>query len=155
MRVNSVNDLPEAMRKQAADALANGSKIVASPPEAKRDKFGSQWVEFMGIWFQSKWECQRYQELLQLERVDQIQDLHVQVPFGLHVRTPAGETVRIASWTADFQYWREDKMIIEDAKSGPTRKKEAYVLRRAHFEAEYGLWVHEVERFKPRFGVSP
>lgn len=155
MRVKSLQDLPRPIRQQAATTLAGVPRITEPglPASARQGKYGATRTEVNGITFDSKWEAHRYMELLQLERVDQIQDLQVHVPFGLHVRAPDGETVRIASWTADFQYWREGRMVIEDTKSGPTRRKEAYVLKRKHFETEYGVRVLEVERNKPRLGV--
>lgn len=150
MRVKSIDDLPLAIRRQ----LLRPTEGTAVAAPASGNKFKAQRVEFMGITFDSKWECQRYQELLQLERVDQIQDLHVHVPFGLHVRTPTGETVRIATYIADFQYWREGRMCLEDAKGAPTRKKADFILKRKHVEAEYAVQVIEVERSRPRFGVA-
>lgn len=163
MRVKSVQDLPEAMRASAAAQLLTGSKPVKvdvvtvelDPDEdPERDKYGSTRVHMYGIWFGSKWEAQRYGELLMMERADLIRDLQVHQSFGLHVRTPTGDLLRVSGYEADFIYWRGERFMVEDTKSKPTRLKEAYQIKRKWFEAEYGLTITEVMRNKPRAGAN-
>lgn len=159
MRVKSVQDLPVAMRAQAATALAGGSVIAAAPPPSapvRGNKFGAQRVEAHGIQFDSKWEAQRYTELLMMERADLIRDLSVHIPFALEVRDPKGNMIRIGAYVADFVFWRTEsqQQIVEDAKSLATRKLPLFVWKRSHFEMQYGLRITEVERNKPRLGAD-
>lgn len=167
MRVKSVQDLPVAMRAQAEAQIVKGSypvqvarahriDLYAPPSEAKRgNKFGAQRVEAHGIKFDSKWEAQRYTELLMMERADLIRDLSVHIPFALEVRDPGGNMIRIGAYVADFVFWRtETQQIVEDAKSLATRKLPLFVWKRSHFEMQYGLRITEVERNKPRLGAD-
>jgi hypothetical protein len=150
VRVKSVNDLPIAVRP---DVQAELDKLSGACP-APKSKYRNKRVEIDGITFDSKWESQRYGELRNLERLGVIQMLRVHEAFGLHVMSKGGSPVRIAAYVADFMYVRNRETVIEDAKSAPTRRKEAYVLKRKHFEAEYGLPIVEVERSRPRLGVN-
>lgn len=147
MRVKSIQELPEAMRAQAEAQIA-GARSIAAPAqsaEVRRSKYGSTKTEVNGITFDSKWEGQRYRELLLRERMNLIHDLQVHVAFGLHVYSPEHKPVRIASLVVDFVYWTDDdQMRCEDTKSAPTRKKESYRLKRKMFEAEYGVEIIEV-----------
>lgn len=156
MRVKSIDDLPKAMRAQAAASVAANRSIAVprTPVAPRQSKYGSVETESHGLTFKSKWEAQRYGELLMMERAELIRDLQVHQTFGLHVRAPNGGLVRVAGYEADFVYWRGDPMIVEDTKSKATRLKEAYVLKRRWFEAEYGIRILEVERYKPRPGAD-
>jgi hypothetical protein len=54
--------------------------------------------------------------------------------------------VRIGAIEIDFDYRRGEKWVVEDTKSPATRRKEAYVWKRKHFEAQYGINIIESER---------
>jgi hypothetical protein len=148
-RIKDVNELPAAIR---ARLTGRSAAPVADTP--KRAKFGNVACEVNGIEFQSKWEGQRYEELLMMERQGVIHDLSLQYPFGLEVQTPTGAMVRIGAYIADFVYWRGERMFVEDAKSSITRRHPLYVLKRKMYEGEYGVRIIEVERSKPRSGAG-
>lgn len=141
-----LEDLPPAMREQARAQLAGAPVVPREPPAPS--KYGNQVVELEGERFDSKWELRRYQELLEQQAAGLIRELRHHVAFGLHVRSPAGDQVRIASYEADFTYRRGETLVVEDTKSEPTRRKESYRLKAAHFEAEYGVHVQDVVRVR-------
>jgi hypothetical protein len=107
-----------------------------------------------GISFDSAWEAQRYEELLNMERSGLINDLGVHVPFALDVYALDGRSVRVGAYVADFRYWRDGVMVIEDAKGKATRQNPLYLWKKSHFELQYGIRITEVERYKPRTGVG-
>lgn len=119
----------------------------------RRSKFGNSIVDLDGKRFGSKWELRRYQELLEMQSAGLIRELRHQVPFALHVATPAGDRVRIGSYEADFVYLRDGAhQVTEDTKSEPTRRHPFYQHKAKHFEAEYGLRILEVVRARRRKG---
>lgn len=157
MRLKSLDELPKAMREHAAAQIAATRSTGAPVPSAastRPNKFGAERVEMHGIEFASKWQAQRYQELLMMERADLIRDLAVEVPFALDVVSPSGDLVRIGAYIADAVYWRGEQQVVEDAKSVVTRKHPLYLWKKAHFETQYGIPITEVEKNKPRSGVS-
>ena len=66
-----------------------------------------------GITFASKKEAQRYRELKLMERAGAIRGLQLQVPFDLVKKSKYGRAIR---YIADFVYWEDDKMVVEDTK---------------------------------------
>lgn len=71
-----------------------------------------------GIWFASKLEAKRYQELKLLERAGAIKELSRQHKFPLVV-----SGAKICSYAADFVYidTRTEAMVIEDTKGVRTQ----------------------------------
>jgi hypothetical protein len=162
-RIKSLSELPAAIRKSLSGERVYGSLwdaamtlhlSAAKVDEPKRQKFGNVACIVHGHKFPSKWEGQRYEELLMMERQGIIRDLSLQYPFGLEVQTPAGAMVRIGAYIADFVYWRGERMFIEDAKSAATKKLEFYKWKKAHCEQQYGVHIIDVERNKPRSGAA-
>lgn len=139
-----LEDLPAEYREQAREQLG----------EAPREtKFRNQVVELDGERFDSKWELRRYQQLLEQQACGYVYELRHHVEYALHVRRPDGELVPIGTYTADFTYKRYGHLtlVVEDTKSEPTRRKEAYRWKAKHFETEYGLRIIEVlKRRKPK-----
>lgn len=151
----TLDSLPPAARQQAIVQLGAGNTTRGVPRgalQSNRKKFGNQRIEVNGQWFDSKWEAQRYGELLIMEREGIIRDLEVHVPFSLDVMAPGGQWVRIGAIIVDFRYWRHDASVVEDTKSRATRKHPLYVWKKDHFAAQYGLQIREIERNKPRSG---
>ena len=86
----------------------------------------------------------RYIELVQMQRVGLINGLQRQVKYeiipairvqkeiALKTKTKYVERVdeKAAHYTCDFQYYQDDVLVIEDAKSDATRREKDYVLRR-------------------------
>ena len=92
----------------------------------------------------SKKERARHEELLLMEAAGLISDLRRQVRFEL-IPAQYGESGKLlenkAGYTADFVYTDRSsgKLVVEDVKSPPTRKKSDYVLRR-----KLMLWIHGI-----------
>lgn len=168
-RIKSLSELPASVLRSVKE-IASACRAATGPgaggnvlfrdrltPKADgpaRQKFGNVACEVNGISFPSKWEGQRYGELLMMERQNLIKDLSVHVPFSLDVTTPAGAMVRIGCYIADAVYWRGERMLIEDSKGAATRKHPLYLWKKAHCEQQYGVEIIEVERNKPRSGVA-
>ena len=97
-------------------------------------------MEIDGIRFASKAEGHRYCTLKILERAGAISELTLQPQFVLQVgNTPLG------SYRADFQYRdrANDQVVVEDVKGVRTP---LYKWKKKHFEAQYGMEIHEVPR---------
>jgi hypothetical protein len=91
--------------------------------------------------FDSRKEAQRAQQLMLLERAGAIHTLRRQVRFEL---VPACGDELPASYTADFTYYEDGRYVVEDCKSEPTRKLQAYVLRRKLMNWRHGIRIREV-----------
>jgi len=89
-----------------------------------------------GILFDSKHEMERYCILKVLEASGQITDLCLQVPQRLHGRN--GDY--IGDYVADFTYYENRKLVVEDAKGVRTA---FYKWKKKMFEAEYGIEIRE------------
>ena len=88
-------------------------------------------------------EARRYLELALLQASGVITDLRTQVAFDLTVVSAVDGCVhRVGTWTADFDYRRDGRRVIEDTKS-PATRTEAYQLRKKMFQAQYGLTILE------------
>lgn len=118
----------------------------------KPNKYRAVKSEADGLHFDSKKERDRYLQLKLLERAGLINDLTLQPKFWIKIgerdvliRSAGYPNGRRASYKADFSYYdlKEQKTIVEDVKSSGTRT-EAYALRRAIVEAQYGIEVREV-----------
>lgn len=116
-----------------------------------------------GIKFDSKKEAERYKELKTLERAGIIQDLQRQVKYVLIPAQyePSGEiytkgkekgkpkkgklTERECAYYADFVYYRNDEIIVEDVKG--YRKGGAYnifSIKRKLMLYIYNIKVQEI-----------
>lgn len=145
-----LEDLPPSLREQVERQLAPRGTVA---PASRPSKYRNQVITVAGDTFGSKWELKRFGELQEQERLGLICELRHHVAFALQVMTPIGDFVRIASYEADFVYRRGEELVIEDTKSEPTRRKEAYQLKAKMFEAEYGLRIVEVLRARRRRAV--
>ena len=97
------------------------------PDEPKPSKFGNHKVQWGGMHFDSKWEWERFMELLALEEGEQIHSLQRQVSFELQPAfTRDGEDIKAIRYIADFVYSELDAedgkwhRVIEDAKGHET-----------------------------------
>ena len=113
LRIDSLADLPESLREQAAGKLLAQSSAVASkkaaPMEAgekKESKFHNKKVEIGPNKFDSKKEYRRFLQLMEAVRCGLISDLRLQVDFTLQeaYTTPKGEKIRAIRYRADFTY---------------------------------------------------
>ena len=87
--------------------------------------------------FESKREANRAFELQLLERAGQITDLKFQVPYEV---IPANPPERAAFYVADFTYFKDKALVVEDAKGAKTP---VYVLKRKLMRHVYGITILE------------
>ncbi len=113
--------------KKTADEYQHYLKHGHFPNEPKPSKFGNHKVCWGGMNFDSKWEWERYMELLALEEAEQIHSLQRQVSVILQPQfNRGGEEVRQIKYVADFMYSEYDHddgewhRVIEDAKGHQT-----------------------------------
>lgn len=102
--------------------------------------------------YDSRKEMQRHKELLILEKAGKITDLKRQVSFTLLPGqreiiekdgvTKIGKVIeRGVYYTADFVYWENGKLVVEDVKGVKTRD---YILRRKMMLYFHGIRIREV-----------
>lgn len=104
------------------------------------NKYHAEKVTINGIKFDSKHEAQRWSELVLLERARAINDLQLQVKFPLIPKSQYGREI---VYVADFTYYEDGKLVVEDAKSSITRKNPVYRLKRRMFMERYHLRIKE------------
>ena len=107
------------------------SKMVQA--ENKKSKYGAKKCEYEGIKFDSQKERDRYIELKLLEKGGAIRDLQLQVPFVLQDGFEFnGKKILPIKYIADFTYWANGELVIEDVKRRKNRclrvkKEDVYV----------------------------
>lgn len=114
-------------------------------PQTPARKYGNVPTEVCGIKFDSRKEAGRFQELSLELRAGKITNLRLQPEFTLQegYTTPAGERIRAIRYRADFSYWRDGTLVIEDVKSDATRRDKTYRLK-IRLMAERGFTVTEI-----------
>ena len=109
---------------------------------AKRAKYGAVKVTVDGIVFDSKREAARYHELKLMEKAGKISALETQPEFRLNTwHGDHGYAPYVGSYIADFRYWSEGNVIVEDVKGFKTP---LYRWKKKHVEAQYGIQIREV-----------
>ena len=88
-------------------------------------KYHAEKTTVNGITFASRLEAERYQQLLLLEKADEIQALRLQPEFQINmgwVDPVSGEKIKSRFYVADFMYVdkNESKVIVEDTKGMET-----------------------------------
>lgn len=99
----------------------------------KGSKYNNIKVEYDGIKFDSKKECERYKELKLLEEAGDISALCTQVKYTLMEKFKAhGKTYRAITYTCDFSYveYGSNIIYVEDLKSKATAKDKVYQLKK-------------------------
>ena len=117
LRFESLADMPEGMRKLAADKITAGTikqptageflvKHLHVPKEQKPPKYRNVETSVAGIHFQSLKEARRYEYLRHCVELGVIEDLRLQVDFTLQegYTTATGERIRAIRYKADFTY---------------------------------------------------
>ena len=92
-----------------------------------------------GVEFDSTKEANRYVDLCLWQKTGQIHGLEHQKPFSLVVNG-----VEVATYVADYVYFKDGEMIVEDVKSKITRKNATYRLKFKLIEAIYGIAIQEI-----------
>ena len=82
----------------------------------QKNKFNAKKTECLGILFDSKWEAERYGQLVMLQRANHIRDLKTQVRFDIVINEQ-----KVCTYVADFTYYEinqdgSEQFIVEDAK---------------------------------------
>lgn len=103
-------------------------------------KYHSKKAEFNGITFDSKHERDRYIELVLMEKAKAIQDLKIQQRFPLIAKSKYGREIY---YRADFTYYENGELVVEDAKSSITRKNPVYRLKRRMMQERYNITIRE------------
>jgi len=106
-----------------------------------KNKFPAKRVIIDGVTFASKREAKRYAELCLLQKAGEIHQLELQPPFDVYINGK-----KLCRYTADFRYLdaKTQAFIVEDVKSGGTRKDPYYRLRKKAAEMSYAMTVVEV-----------
>jgi len=140
-----INSLPPAYQKQALRKLVSQQKPVPVQAAKAEPKYHNIPTEFRNIKFQSKHEGERYCELMLLQSAGTITDLRLQVNFTLQegFTTPDGKRIKPIIYKADFTYRRQGALVVEDAKSRPTRT-EKYLIKKKMLRDKFGIEIIEV-----------
>jgi hypothetical protein len=110
--------------------------------ENKKSKYGAKKCEYEGIKFDSQKERDRYIELKLLEKGGGITDLQLQVPFVLQDSFEFnGKKILPIKYIADFTYWKNGELVIEDVKG---KKTDVYELKKKMFMYRYKKYIREV-----------
>lgn len=109
------------------------------------NKYGNVETIVDGKKFDSKREANRYCELKLMQRAGLITDLMWQFPFKLipGQRINGKQVERPVRYTADFVYYENGKLVVEDVKSEATKTKE-YIIKRKLMLWLYGIRIREV-----------
>lgn len=122
-----------------------------------RSKYGAKKVTVDGITFDSKKEANRWCELRLMERAGVITGLERQVKFVLipsqrekvERYSKTGKRLsddfrcveREVSYVADFVYYQDGKMVVEDTKGFKT---DAYIIKRKLMRYVHGIAIKEI-----------
>jgi len=90
---------------------------------SKQNKYNAKKVMYYGITFDSKKEGDRYLVLLAMEQVGDIAALITQPVYELQpkFRDRSGKTHRSITYRADFAYYENGKLVVEDVKGFATQ----------------------------------
>ena len=87
--------------------------------------------------FASRKEAARYRQLVLMEKAKAIQDLKLQVTFPLIKKSSYGREIR---YVADFVYYENGRMVVEDTKGFKT---DVYKLKKRLMAELYGIEIKE------------
>lgn len=111
-------------------------------PKEKKRKYRNEKVQYDGRTFDSKWEMERYCELKLLEKAGRIKDLKCQQRFVLIEKSTEH---RETAYVADFTYYENGKLVVEDCKSKITKTSTYKIKKKLMFE-RYGIKIREIEK---------
>lgn len=110
--------------------------------DKKKSKYSAKKCEIDGIKFDSEKEGKRYVQLKLLEKNKFISDLQLQVPFVLQDGFEFnGKKILPIKYIADFTYWENGELVIEDVKGVKT---DVYELKKKMFMYRYKKYIREV-----------
>ena len=122
------------------------------------NKYGNKRFVADSVQWDSKKEYQRWLVLRQAEADGLISDLERQPKFELipaiketyikHLKTKDKVCERVVqlacSYTADFRYVKDGKVVVEDVKISPKMLPPEYILREKMFRAKFGFSIKRV-----------
>lgn len=101
------------------------------------NKYRNKKIKVGDMTFDSKKEFHRHRELKLLEIAGKISNLQGQVPFVLIEKSKHG---RVIKYVADFVYYEDGKMVVEDVKGVKTP---VYRLKKRLLAEKYGIEIKE------------
>lgn len=111
--------------------------------DRKKNKYHNIKVEYKGIKFDSVKEMKYYQLLEYRQKIGEIKNLKLQVPYELIPTYKINnKTIRKTQYKADFTYIsvKDNKLHVVDTKGFRT---EVYKLKKKMFEYKYGIEIEE------------
>lgn len=106
----------------------------------KTKKYGNEEVTTTDGKFDSNFEYCRWCELKTLERLGEITNLKRQVRFVLIDKSTYGREI---AYVADFTYFKDGKLVMEDTKSKATMTP-LYRLKKRLLAERYGITITEI-----------
>ena len=111
-------------------------------PGRKKNKYHAVKCIAEGMLFDSQAEAHRWLELRMLQRAGQISGLTRQTVFELVPgRTVNGKKIRSITYRADFVYYENGEMVVEDVKGFRTKE---YELKKRMMLLLRGIEIREV-----------
>lgn len=108
----------------------------------KKNKYHAVKCLAEGMWFDSQAEAHRWLELRMLQRAGMITGLTRQTSFELVPgREVGGKKIRGIYYRADFVYYEDGKMVVEDVKGYKTKE---YELKKKMMLLLRGIEIKEV-----------
>lgn len=105
-------------------------------PAKKKSKYGNRKVVYDSKTFDSQKECDRFKDLVLMEKAGEIRKLCLQVEYPIWLNGR-----KVCVYVADFVYKdRDDKTVVEDTKGMRTA---IYRLKKKMVEAFYGITILE------------
>lgn len=106
-----------------------------------KSKYNAYRQTYDGMRFDSRRELDRYRQLCILQRAGQINDLRRQVKYELiPAQKTQGGTLRSVSYIADFVYYRDGRLVVEDSKGVRT---DVYTIKKKLMLYRYGIEILE------------
>lgn len=101
-------------------------------------KYRNKKTIYNGVTFDSIAELRRYKELALLLHAGKISGLELQKEYEL---IPKQKGERSVKYKADFVYYDDDRLVVEDVKGVKTQ---AYIIKRKLMLKEHGIRVKEI-----------
>jgi hypothetical protein len=117
-------------------------EVPVPPPARRPSKYRNKpFRDRAGVYWHSRKECRHWLVLRAAEAAGLVRDLRRQVRYRLTVNG-----IEVGAYVADFVFFdpETDRIVIQDVKSGVTRKLPLYKIKRKLMEACYGIQVEEV-----------
>lgn len=129
-------------RLMRSGSITTKPKLNGQPKVSMIGKYKAQGCHVDGMWFASKAEAHRYEQLKELMQLGRIDQLEMQVPFECKVNGHA-----ICTYRCDFRYRINpgrfgQRTLIEDVKGYATPE---YRIKRKLVEALHGIDIIEIK----------